>query len=55
MQTISELFNISGYQDLPQLPAIRIAPLTDIGIMAVVDHQTAQVNSELSLVLRRVA
>lgn len=49
-----ELFNISGFIDLSYDAPIYVPPMTDIGVMAVVDNQSAQVNSELGLLLRRV-
>lgn len=53
MNLITELFNIAGFQDLSYDAPIRIPPLTDVGVMATVDVQTARVNIGMGLYLRR--
>lgn len=55
MIAVDELFNISGFRELHYESPIYLPPLTDVGVLAKVDVQTARVNSELQLVLRRVA
>ena len=54
MVVITSLFNLTGFEDLGYEAPIYLPPLTDIGIMAVVDVQTARVGSGLGLLLRRV-
>lgn len=54
MSVVSELFNVTGFVDVGYDAPIRFAPLTDIGVMAKVDVQTARVGAGLGLLLRRV-
>lgn len=54
MTALLELFNITGFVDESFDAPIRIPPLTDIGVMARIDNQTARVNSDLGLLLRRI-
>lgn len=49
-----ELFNVSGFIDQSYDAPIYLPPLTDVGVMALIDNQTARVNSELGLLLRRI-
>lgn len=53
MQAVTELFNVTGFQDLGFDAPIYLPPLTDIGIMAKVDVQTARVGAGLGLLIRR--
>jgi hypothetical protein len=54
MVVITSLFNLTGFEDLGYDAPIYLPPLTDIGIMAVIDVQTARVGCGLGLLLRRV-
>ena len=54
MEVVNEFFNISGFLDVGYEAPIYLPPLTDVGIMAVIDVQTARVGSGLGLLLRRV-
>lgn len=54
MRNRIELFNISGFIDLSYDAPLYVPPLSDIGVLALVDGQTAQVNSELGLLMRRI-
>jgi len=49
-----ELFNINGFIDLSYDAPLYLPPLTDVGVMAKVGGQTAQINSGLGLLLRRI-
>jgi hypothetical protein len=55
MSVVTEIFNASGFTDIAYDAPIRIAPLTDIGVLAKVDNQTARVGVGLGLLLRRIA
>lgn len=54
MTALTELFNISGFIDESFDAPIYLPPRTDIGVMAKIDNQTARVNSDLGLLLRRI-
>ena len=54
MVVVNEYFNVTGFLDIGYEAPIYLPPLTDIGIMAVIDVQTARVGSGLGLLLRRV-
>lgn len=54
MTMIDEVFNATGFLDIGFSAPIYIPPLTDVGVMATVDVQTARVGSDLGLLLRRV-
>jgi hypothetical protein len=53
MEIVTEFFNISGFLDVGYDAPIYLPPLTDVGMMAVIDVQTARVGSSLGLLLRR--
>lgn len=53
MEVVTEFFNISGFLDVGYDAPIYLPPMTDIGVMAVIDVQTARVGSGLGLLLRR--
>lgn len=55
MTLITEQFNMTGFHDLGYSAPVYIPPLTDVGIMATVDVQTARVGVGLGLYLRRIA
>lgn len=54
MELITEMFNVTGFQDLGYSAPIYLPPLTDVGVMATVDVQTARVGCGLGLFLRRL-
>ena len=53
MEVIGEFFNVPGFLDVGYDAPIYLPPMTDVGIMAVIDVQTARVGSGLGLLLRR--
>lgn len=55
MAVVTELFNVAGFTDVQYDAPIYLPPMTDIGIMAVVDVQTARVGCGIGLLMRRVA
>lgn len=54
MSLITELFNVTGFEDLGYAAPIPVPAMTDIGILAKVDVQTARVGCGLGLYLRRI-
>lgn len=54
MVVLTSLFNITGFEDLSYEAPVYLPPLTDVGIMAIIDVQTARVGCGLGLLLRRV-
>lgn len=54
MAVITELFDVTGFLGISYDAPIYLPPLTDVGIMTVIDVQTAQVSTELGLLLRRI-
>lgn len=54
MEVVTSLFNVTGFEDLGYDAPIYLPPMTDVGIMAVIDVQTARVGCGLGLLLRRV-
>jgi hypothetical protein len=54
MVAISEYFNVGGFFDISYSAPIHLPPLTDVGVMARINNQTARVGCGLGLLLRRV-
>jgi hypothetical protein len=55
MVVITSIFNVTGFEDLSYEAPVYLPPLTDIGVMAAIDVQTARVGCGIGLLLRRVA
>ena len=55
MSVVTELFDIAGFTDVGYDAPIYLPPMTDVGIMAVIDVQTARVGCGIGLLLRRAA
>ena len=54
MVVITSVFNITGFEDLSYDAPLYLPPLTDVGVMAVINTQTARVGCGIGLLLRRV-
>lgn len=54
MEAVVEVFNATGFIDLGYDAPIYLPPLTDVGVLAKVDVQTARVGVGLGLLMRRV-
>lgn len=54
MAMLAQYFNIAGYFDISYDAPIRLPPLTDVGVMAAVDVQTARIGVGIGLLLRRI-
>lgn len=53
MEVVGEFFNVPNVLDVAYDAPIYFPPMTDLGIMAVIDVQTARVGSALGLLLRK--
>ena len=53
MEVVTEFFNISSFLDVGYDAPIYLPPMTDIGVMAIVDNQSARVGSGLGILLRK--
>jgi len=53
MEVVTEFFNISSFLDVGYDAPIYLPPMTDIGVMATVDNQSARVGSGLGILLRK--
>ena len=54
MVVLTSLFNITGFEDVLYEAPVYLPPLTDVGIMAIIDVQTARVGCGFGLLMRRV-
>lgn len=54
MQIVAEYFNIEGFFDISYSAPIYLPPMTDVGLLAKVDVQTARVGAGLGILMRRI-